>query len=149
MLTQLPGYVSLYLQIVPGVFLDLHGCRWDRPNTQDIQTSCLFLSSTKRFSIFSFSTNFIMAGNGRWFILLCSKTKSCWSLSRISGLAILSSCNGVRLWSLEAYYSIEIDTFEMYGTVMDEMCSLSTRYSSLSDMRILCLRVSPWETGTI
>ena len=143
------GSVSLSLQILPGVFFYLHGQRWERPNTQDIKTGCLFLSFTKHLSIFLFSANFIMAGNGWWFILLCNKTKSCWFLSRIICLAISSSCNGVRLWSLEAYSSIKIGTFEMSGTVMDEMCSLSTRYYSLSDLRILWLRVSPCKTGTI
>ena len=104
MLTQSPGSVSLYLRIVPYVFLDIHGRRWDLPNTQDIHTGCLFLNFAKRLSIFPFSANFIMTGNGRRFILLCSKTKSCWYLSRILGLAISLSCNGVRFLKLRGIF---------------------------------------------
>ena len=52
----------LDFRIVPGVFLDLHGRRWDIPNTQDMHIGCLFLSFVKRFSIYPFSTNFIILG---------------------------------------------------------------------------------------
>ena len=72
MLTQSPGSISVSLRMIPGIPLDLQGRRRDIPKTQDTHTGNLSLRLEKRLLILPFSDSFIITGEAKKFILLCS-----------------------------------------------------------------------------
>ncbi len=122
----LPGALSLSLQIEPWEPFWCHGFWWDVQKMYDMQIDNQCLSEVNFLLILLYSARWIMAENGRWFILQFKPINSHWLSSRISGFDICSIYWRINLGSLVTYCSMVTGIVPMSGVSIDERRMTST-----------------------